>query len=190
MLVDEPLKGVVITGPGDPDEVGRVAEALRCLLDRGGFTVADASSGCPEPEHRRFVGEVGAGELPASDERCRELQCLGNRTLDGRLGSSTVDLCRGRSRSLSNRRHDGRARASGVDRTDRDGRLSRAIGIASTGGASRGRQEQRGHEGGSERRRPTVVCDHSQDRSEARSAGTRGIGHVSETLSVQIAPSA
>ena len=51
VLVDELLERVVVAGPRHADEVGRILELLGCLLDRGGFTVAPASSGRPEPEH-------------------------------------------------------------------------------------------------------------------------------------------
>ena len=51
VLVDESLEGIVVTGPCDSDEVDRVAEFLCCRLDRGGFTIALASSGSPEPKH-------------------------------------------------------------------------------------------------------------------------------------------
>jgi hypothetical protein len=54
VLVDEPLVRVLRAGPCDADEVDLVLELDACRLDRGGFTVAGASSGRPEPERRRF----------------------------------------------------------------------------------------------------------------------------------------
>ena len=45
-----------------------------CLLDRGGFTIAGASSGSPEPEHRRLAGQGGGVEVAAADEWGAELQ--------------------------------------------------------------------------------------------------------------------
>ena len=65
---------IVAAGPRDTDEVRRVGHLLGDLLDRGGFTVADASSGRPEPEHGRLVGQRRRVHLAATDERCPELQ--------------------------------------------------------------------------------------------------------------------
>lgn len=53
MPIDEVLERVVAAGPGDADEVGGSGELSGDLLDRGGFTIADASSGRPEPQHGR-----------------------------------------------------------------------------------------------------------------------------------------
>ena len=77
MPVDERLEVAVVAGPCDTDEVGGLLELLGCLLDRGGFTVADASSGGPEPEQCRLVGDGRTVELAAADEGRRELQRSG-----------------------------------------------------------------------------------------------------------------
>lgn len=104
VLVDESLEGVVTAGPRDADEVGGILKPLGCLLDRGGFTVADASSGCPEPEHRRLVGHERSVEFATADQRGRELQ--GGRHHDGRFG--------GRRGFLRSRSWPGGVRCGGV----------------------------------------------------------------------------
>ena len=77
VLVDEPLKRVIVTSPCDSDEVDGVTELDCCLLDRGGFTIAGASSGSPEPEHRWLASQGGGVEVAATDEWGAELQHRG-----------------------------------------------------------------------------------------------------------------
>jgi hypothetical protein len=78
MPVDEVLEVVVTAGPRDADEVDLACE-LRCdLLDRGGFTVADASSGRPEPEGGRCPGDRSTVEGSTADQWGAELQDVGD----------------------------------------------------------------------------------------------------------------
>lgn len=85
MLVDEVLERRIGTGPRDADEIDGSGEFLGSLLDRGGFTVAGASSGCPEPEHRRLPRERRRVERVASDERGTELQRARHVSSSGRF---------------------------------------------------------------------------------------------------------
>jgi hypothetical protein len=95
VTVDEVLEVVVGAGPCDADEVDLVCE-LRCdLLDRGGFTVADASSGRPEPERRRHPGDRGTVEGATADEGSAELQDVRH---DHRIGGSWCRCVVGRRR--------------------------------------------------------------------------------------------
>lgn len=74
MLVDEPLKRVIVTSPCDSDEVDGVTELDCCLLDRGSFAIASASSGSPEPEHRGLASQGCGVEVATTDEWGAELQ--------------------------------------------------------------------------------------------------------------------
>lgn len=79
MLVDEFLIRLFVACPSDANEVGCVLELLCCLLDRGGFCVAERSSGGPEPEHSWFVVEPGREiDFAATDERRGELERFGD----------------------------------------------------------------------------------------------------------------
>jgi hypothetical protein len=107
VLVDEALVRLLRAGPRDADEVDLVLVLDACRLDRGGFTIARASSRRPEPERCRFPREFGGIELAATDERAGEPEDLGRIAggfrapvgarlgcLIGRLGhSSRIVLC-------------------------------------------------------------------------------------------------
>ena len=75
VLVDELLIRLLVPAPSDADEVGGVLEFLCCLLDRGGFCVAERSSGGPKPEHGWFVVKLGSKiDFAAAHERRGELE--------------------------------------------------------------------------------------------------------------------
>ena len=74
VLVDEALKALIGSDPGNADERDLVTPALVCRLDRGGFCVATASSGRPEPERRWFPSHRRTLEVAAADEWAGELQ--------------------------------------------------------------------------------------------------------------------
>ena len=62
VLVDEALEGCVVTGPCNADEVDLAVPSLSGSLDRSCFSVADASSRRPEPEHDRPPSDGGTIE--------------------------------------------------------------------------------------------------------------------------------
>lgn len=96
VLVDEPLEGLIGADPGDSDEGDLVAPFLVCRLDRGGFCVATASSGRPEPECGRGPCDRGALERAASDKWTAELQRLGHAACGhGILGHGALGHRRG-----------------------------------------------------------------------------------------------
>ena len=74
VLVDETLVRLLGAGPCDTDEVDLILILDTCFLDRGGFTVADASSGRPEPERHGTGAVLGTHELAPADQWRRELQ--------------------------------------------------------------------------------------------------------------------
>ena len=78
VAVDEVLEGRFVASPGDPVEVDLAGPLLARRFDRRGFTVAGASSRCPEPERERATGSGGAIELAAAEEGCREPQRIRN----------------------------------------------------------------------------------------------------------------
>ena len=78
VLVDELLKVGVVARPCDTDELHGPCPALACRFDRSGFTVADASSGRPEPQHDRFPRHRRPIEFSAPDERGPKVQSFGN----------------------------------------------------------------------------------------------------------------
>ena len=92
VLVDEALEGCVVTRPCDADEVDLAIPPLSGSFDRSCFSVADASSRRPEPEHDRPPSDRGTIEGTPADKRGGEGECLGNaggRSRGGGGGSST-----------------------------------------------------------------------------------------------------
>jgi hypothetical protein len=76
VLVDEALEGLVVTLPRNADDGYFAFELLCDRLDRGGFGIARASSGGPEPKGHRLAGELGAVEIAAANLCCLEPQDL------------------------------------------------------------------------------------------------------------------
>jgi hypothetical protein len=74
VTLDEVVERIVAADPGDADEVGLTRPAFACLLDRGGFTIAGASTRRPEPEHGGCAGDRRTVERAAANEWRRELQ--------------------------------------------------------------------------------------------------------------------
>ncbi|MEY4361775.1 MAG: hypothetical protein RL391_1081 [Actinomycetota bacterium] len=72
------------TRPRDSIEVDAVTVREKCLLDRGGFSVALTSTGRPEPQHRwpirlHEVGQFG-DECDVSADRSRRFRIGAIRT--------------------------------------------------------------------------------------------------------------
>jgi hypothetical protein len=95
VLVDEVLERPLVTRPGDADEVDGSRPTFACRFDRSGFTVADASSGRPEPEHDRTFGVFVPIEDTASDQRRAEIQRRwgGRPVVDGRRRTGVSLWC-------------------------------------------------------------------------------------------------
>jgi hypothetical protein len=104
---DEALVALRVTGPGDADDGDPLTDCLDCLLDRGGFSVADASTGCPEPEGDGFAGQRCAVQRPASEFGGTELENRRQRQvrLPGRSRPGGLEwLCSRRTCGRSSRR--------------------------------------------------------------------------------------
>ena len=86
VLVDEGLERLVVasptrrrrTRPGRPTAVLRLRPKLR-------FSIAGASSGCPEPERHGRSGHAGTLELAATDQRRRESSTSGTPAATGNV---------------------------------------------------------------------------------------------------------
>ena len=70
MTINEVEVRIVVAVPGNTDNANFAAELFADLLDRGGFSIASASTRCPKPENHWAFGECGSqrkGCLRADD---------------------------------------------------------------------------------------------------------------------------
>lgn len=106
MLVDERNHRIRGASPRHTDEGDVSVVTLSCILDRGCFKVADASTRCPEPQDRRtrylrkFRDETGTRGLGDNLGRCR----LRRHTRNFRLGRPNLGRRSRRHWALGRRR--------------------------------------------------------------------------------------
>ena len=74
VLRDKTLHLLLGAVPRHTDDGDFVRPGLLCHLDRGGFSVANASRRCPKPERHRFTSERRGVELSTANKRRAELQ--------------------------------------------------------------------------------------------------------------------
>ena len=60
MTINEVEVRIVVAIPGNTDNANLSAELFADLLDRGGFSIASASTRCPKPENHWAFGECGS----------------------------------------------------------------------------------------------------------------------------------
>ena len=77
VLVDEPLKVVVTAEPRNADKINLAGPPDTGRLDRGGFSIARASSGRPKPHRNSSARVLGEVQRPATQERRSEPKDFG-----------------------------------------------------------------------------------------------------------------
>lgn len=133
VTVDEVLEGVLGPGPGDTDEVDLICITEGDLFDRRGFTIADASSGRPEPERRGLVAERLGVEFTSTHQRSGEVQDSGRGVA---AALPAIAGCRGRCVGRTVSGTVGRIAAAGGDGEPGDDRQRTQAG--GEGGRTRG----------------------------------------------------
>lgn len=74
VAVDEAVERVGVAVPGNTDELSLLSPLLARRLDRGGFVLAGASTGRPEPQCDRIAGERAEVESAATHQRSVEVE--------------------------------------------------------------------------------------------------------------------
>jgi len=118
VLADEPVERRIIAVPGNTDELHLAGVLLAGRLDRGGFVVAGASSGRPEPQRHRGVAEGTEVEVAPTHQwrlerkgLCRAALAVG----PDRVGWAGCTVLRVRTARAEHRRREGHEGCGGEE---------------------------------------------------------------------------